>query len=155
MAFEELSTQMLVRLETALKAAIARIRDHNLEPMRQMLAYHMGWEGEDTGPRATGKRIRPLLVLLTNAGANGAWEQALPAAVAIELIHNFSLIHDDIQDNSPLRRGRPTVWKLWGMPQAINAGDAMLTLAHLSLLELGGPIPAACCAQHACSKRPA
>ncbi|MEJ2599613.1 MAG: polyprenyl synthetase family protein [Anaerolineales bacterium] len=143
MAFEELSTQMLVRLETALKAAIARIRDHNLEPMRQMLAYHMGWEGEDTGPRATGKRIRPLLVLLTNAGANGAWEQALPAAVAIELIHNFSLIHDDIQDNSPLRRGRPTVWKLWGMPQAINAGDAMLTLAHLSLLELGGPIPAA------------
>jgi geranylgeranyl diphosphate synthase type I len=56
--------------------------------------------------------------------------------VAIELVHNFSLIHDDIQDNSPYRRGRPTVWKKWGVPQAINAGDAMLTLGHLSLLKL-------------------
>jgi geranylgeranyl diphosphate synthase type I len=52
------------------------------------------------------------------------------------LIHNFSLIHDDIEDNSPLRRGRPTVWKLWGIPQAINTGDAMFTLAHLALLRL-------------------
>ena len=54
----------------------------------------------------------------------------------MELIHNFSLVHDDIQDQSPLRRGRPTVWSRWGAAQAINAGDALFTLAHLALLRL-------------------
>jgi geranylgeranyl diphosphate synthase, type I len=142
MAFEDLSAEMLVQIEKGLKAAVGRIRDHNLEPMRHMLAYHMGWEGEGAGPTATGKRIRPLLVLLTNAAAEGDWTQAIPAAVAVELVHNFSLIHDDIEDNSPMRRGRLTVWKLWGMPQAINVGDALFTLAHLSLLDLEGSIPA-------------
>jgi geranylgeranyl diphosphate synthase type I len=73
---------------------------------------------------------------LTCAAAGGAWKDSLPAAAAVELVHNFSLIHDDIEDNSPLRRGRPTVWKKWGVPQAINTGDAMLTLAHLTLLGL-------------------
>jgi geranylgeranyl diphosphate synthase, type I len=101
-----------------------------------MLAYHLGWEGEGAGAEARGKRIRPLLVLLTAAAAGGDWERALPAAAAVELVHNFSLVHDDIQDNSPIRRGRPTVWKQWGIPQAINSGDAMLTLAHLVLLRL-------------------
>jgi geranylgeranyl diphosphate synthase type I len=105
-----------------------------------MLAYHLGWEGEGASPEARGKRIRPLLLLLTCAAAGGEWQRALPAAAAVELIHNFSLIHDDIQDNSPLRRGRPTVWKRWGIPQAINSGDAMLTLAHLSALRLAGTI---------------
>jgi geranylgeranyl diphosphate synthase type I len=102
-----------------------------------MLEYHLGWTG---GSAATGKRLRPLLCLLCASAAGGDWRQALPAAAAIELIHNFSLIHDDIQDNSPLRRGRPTVWQKWGQAQAINAGDAMFTLAHLApqrLLELG------------------
>jgi geranylgeranyl diphosphate synthase type I len=79
-----------------------------------------------------GKRIRPLLTALTSAAVGGEWRHALPAAAAIELLHNFSLLHDDIQDDSPLRRGRATVWKLWGAPQAINAGDAMFTLAHLA-----------------------
>jgi geranylgeranyl diphosphate synthase type I len=93
-----------------------------------MLAYHLGW-----GPGlARGKRLRPLLCLLSCAGAGGDWRQALPVAAAIELIHNFSLIHDDIQDNSPLRHGRPTVWSRWGQAQAINAGDAMFTLAFLA-----------------------
>jgi geranylgeranyl diphosphate synthase type I len=103
---------------------------------RHMLAYHLGWEGEGAGEEARGKRIRPLLVLLSSAAAGGDWRQALPAAVSVELVHNFSLIHDDIEDNSPLRRGRLTVWKQWGIPQAINSGDAMLTLAHLALLRL-------------------
>ena len=52
------------------------------------------------------------------------------------MIHNFTLIHDDIQDDSPSRRGRPTVWRLWGRAQAINAGDAMFTLAHLAMHRL-------------------
>ena len=93
-----------------------------------MLEYHLGW----TDGMSSGKRIRPLLCLLCCTAAGGAWERALPLASAIELLHNFTLIHDDIQDHSPLRRGRPTVWQKWGPAQAINAGDAMFTLAHLA-----------------------
>ncbi len=77
-----------------------------------------------------------MLVLLSAGAAGGDWEKALPAAAAVELIHNFSLIHDDIQDGSDQRRGRPTVWKLWGTAQAINSGDAMFSLAHLTILRL-------------------
>lgn len=62
--------------------------------------------------------------------------QALPAAAALELIHEFSLIHDDIEDASYERHHRPTVWRLWGQPQAVNAGDCVITLASLALLRL-------------------
>jgi geranylgeranyl diphosphate synthase type I len=123
-------------IENELHRAVASAGDSELEELHTMLAYHMGWHGEGAGLKATGKRIRPLLVLLSSASAGGEWSRALPAAAAVELVHNFSLIHDDIEDNSPLRRGRPTVWKLWGIPQAINTGDAMFTLAHLALLRL-------------------
>ena len=126
----------LPAIEEELRQAILQSNSPNLEEYRNMLAYHLGWEGEGAGPEARGKRVRPTIVLLTCAAAGGEWQQALPAAAAVELVHNFSLIHDDIQDNSPLRRGRPTVWKRWGVAQAINAGDAMFTLAHLSLLRL-------------------
>ncbi len=101
-----------------------------------MLAYHLGWEGEKAGPEAQGKRIRPTLVLLCAAAAGGEWTRALPAASAVELIHNFSLLHDDIQDQSQLRRGRPAVWTKWGTAQAINAGDTLYTLAFMSLSRL-------------------
>jgi geranylgeranyl diphosphate synthase type I len=69
--------------------------------------------------------------------AGGNWRDALPAAAAIELLHNFSLLHDDIEDNSAERRGRATVWKEWGVAQAINGGDAMFALARLALDRLG------------------
>jgi geranylgeranyl diphosphate synthase type I len=82
-----------------------------------------------------------MLVLLATESAGGNWETALPAAAAVELVHNFSLIHDDIQDNSPLRRGRETVWKKWGIPQAINAGDSMFALAHIALKRLVNKVP--------------
>jgi geranylgeranyl diphosphate synthase type I len=104
--------------------------------LQEMITYQLGWSGENAGPKAEGKGIRALLVLLAAEGAGGAWESALPAAAAVELIHNFSLIHDDIEDNSDTRRGRPTVWKIWGIPQAINTGDAMFALANLSLANL-------------------
>ena len=68
--------------------------------------------------------------------------QVLPLAAGIQLIHDFSLIHDDIEDNSDTRRGRPTVWKLWGLAQGINAGDRMFVVAHLALHRLGdGAVP--------------
>jgi geranylgeranyl diphosphate synthase, type I len=103
-----------------------------------MIHYHMGWVDAQLQPADVhpGKQIRPLLCLLCCQAAGGDWRQALPAAAAIEILHNFSLVHDDIEDASPTRRGRPTVWTLWGVEQAINAGDAMFALAHLALNRL-------------------
>ena len=122
----------------ALEAALQRYVERHIRPeaLARMVAYHMGWEGRGAGPRARGKRVRPWLTLLTAQAAGGAWEPALPAAAAVEFIHNFSLLHDDIQDQSPLRRGRPTVWHLWGVAQAINAGDALFALAFRALADL-------------------
>lgn len=103
-----------------------------------MLHYHLGWADEHFAPAQvkSGKRIRPVLCLLACQSAGGQVEQAMPAAAAIELLHNFSLIHDDIEDNSPTRRGRATLWKLWGVPQATNAGDGMFAIAHQALERL-------------------
>ncbi len=137
MSLSSLSEVYLEAVEPALQEAVARLRKPGLEEMHHMLAYHMGWEGQGAGPEARGKRIRPLLVLLAAEAAGGSWQKALPAAVAVELVHNFSLIHDDIEDQSPLRRGRPTLWSLWGIAQAVNAGDTMFALAHLAILRLG------------------
>jgi geranylgeranyl diphosphate synthase type I len=103
-----------------------------------MLRYHLGWmnkEGRSIDTYA-GKQIRPLLTLLSCQVVGEDWHNALPAAAAVELLHNFSLIHDDIEDNSPIRRGRPALWKIWGVPLSINAGDAMFALAHMALLRL-------------------
>jgi geranylgeranyl diphosphate synthase type I len=134
---EEINTQELLdALEQELHQSLSDLRYPALNQYYEMLAYHLGWEGEGAGPKTRGKRVRPLLVLLSCAAAGGNWQDALPAAAAVELVHNFSLIHDDIQDNSPMRRGRETVWQRWGIAQAINTGDAMLTLAHLALLRL-------------------
>ncbi len=123
-------------IETELKEIVFHDIPAEYSGMCPLLAYHMGWEGEEAGPEAQGKRIRPLLVLLCTLAGGGEWRQALPAAAAVELIHNFSLIHDDIQDQSPLRRGRNTVWVNWGVAQAINAGDLMYTLAFSALQRL-------------------
>jgi geranylgeranyl diphosphate synthase, type I len=129
-------------IETEMQQFIDRALPVEYPEIRSMLFYHMGWEGEGAGVEAQGKRIRPLLVLLTAEAAGGSWRKALPAGVAVELLHNFSLIHDDIQDNSPLRRNRPTVWVKWGTAQAINAGDVMFTLSFLALQELIQSLPA-------------
>lgn len=123
-------------IEDELKRVVFTTHKPGLQEMHTMLAYHMGWEGEDVKPESRGKRIRPLLVLLCAAAAGADWKSALPAAGGVELLHNFSLIHDDIQDQSHLRRGRTTVWKIWGIAQAINAGDTMFVLAHQAMLGL-------------------
>lgn len=103
-----------------------------------MIRYHMGWIDQDFQPfeGESGKRIRPLLLLLAAESVGGRWEQALPAAASVELLHNFTLIHDDIEDRDTLRRGRPTLWSLWGIPQAINAGDALFAISCRTLLAL-------------------
>ncbi len=142
MNLQEYMQIMRPAVETQLQSFIDTALQGKYPELRSMLAYHMGWEGEGAGPEATGKRIRPLIVLLATSAAGGKWRCALPAAAAVELLHNFSLIHDDIEDRSPLRHGRPTLWKKWGIAQAVNTGDTLFTLAHLSMLrlsEMAGP----------------
>ncbi len=136
MSLAAFAAQYLPNIEAELQSVVADAGGPGLDAMHSMLAYHLGWKGEGAAPEARGKRIRPLLLLLTCQAAGGNWQNALPAAAAVELLHNFSLIHDDIEDSSPLRHGRETVWKKWGLPQAINSGDAMFTLAYLSLANL-------------------
>lgn len=109
-----------------------------------MLRYAVGWvnEHDQPYPHQTGKRLRPVILLLANEASGGDWHNALPSAAAVELLHNFSLIHDDIQDDSEMRHRRPTVWKIWGKANAINAGDAMFTLAYTALKHQSAYLPA-------------
>src|SRR5256885_9832149 len=76
--------------------------------------------------------------LLVYEALTGDERRALPAAAAIELLHNFTLIHDDIEDQDPARHHRPTVWSVWGVPQAINAGDGMFAVSRLAVQLLRG-----------------
>lgn len=133
MALRDRFAEYLPEIERTLQDVVKGSLGSSFEELRGMLTYHMGWEGEGAGVEARGKRIRPVFVLLCAQAAGGDWRAALPAAAAVELLHNFSLIHDDIQDQSPLRRGRPTVWAKWGIAQAINAGDVMFTQAFYAL----------------------
>jgi geranylgeranyl diphosphate synthase type I len=117
-----------------------------------MLEYHLGWRDEQlhrlSVAAPAGKKLRPALVLLVAQAVSGEINQAARnAAVAVELIHNFSLVHDDIQDRSELRRHRRTVWSLWGMPQGINAGDALFALAQRVIVRAGSAQAAAMAAE--------
>jgi geranylgeranyl diphosphate synthase type I len=127
----------LTAIEAAMREVLDRVVPAALRPFYGMLAYHLGWQDAAFQPveAPSGKRLRPLLCLLS-CQVTGRWEAALPAAAAVELVHNFTLIHDDIQDHSPLRRGRPAVWSVWGIPQAINAGDGLFIIARNALLDL-------------------
>ena len=89
--------------------------------------------------RAGGKRIRPLLVILSCQAVGGKLVDCLDAALGMELIHTFTLVHDDIMDHDNLRRGRPTVHRQWDEPTAILAGDGLVTLAFQTLLRSHHP----------------
>ena len=122
----------------AIENEIQRIvADHaaDVAPLYDMMAYHLGWLDESFHPvpASRGKRLRPLICALSCEAAGGDWHRALPAAASLELVHNFSLIHDDIEDNSATRRGRRTVWSRWGPAHGINTGDAMLSLARRAM----------------------
>lgn len=111
------------RLDPAMRAAV-----DTLSPaVREIIGYHLGWSDRPRG--GGGKAIRPALTMLSAAGVGGNPEAALPAAVAVELMHNFSLLHDDVMDRDRTRRHRSTAWVVYGVGPAILAGDAALTLA--------------------------
>ena len=138
MSLQDIFDRYLPVIEEELRQVLS-IPDQRLGPFYGMMHYHLGWTDERfqaTHSQAGGKRLRPVLCLLACHAVGGEPQQVLPAAAAVELIHNFSLLHDDIEDNSPTRRHRTTVWKIWGEPQAINAGDGMFALAHLALHRL-------------------
>lgn len=146
-----LQQSMLDAIETELKRQVGRLDQQGTKTFHEMLTYHMGWTGEGAGIQATGKRIRPLLTLLAVASFEDRkegndilinWLHAVSIAASIELVHNFSLVHDDIQDNSALRRGRKTAWVKWGAPMAINIGDALFVIANQSALDLINYYPA-------------
>ncbi len=139
---QERRAGVLTRHSALIEAGIRRAALPARSHLGRMSAYHLGWTtpGGEPAVAPSGKRIRPALCLWACEAAGGAPECALPGAVAVELIHNFTLIHDDIQDGDEQRRHRPTVWSIWGMAQGINAGDGMLALALRTLL---GPGPRA------------
>lgn len=128
------SQRYFTELDATLKR-VFREQFHDEQGFGLMLRYAMGWVNEDDTPyhKPGGKRLRPLFLLLCAEASGGNWTSALPAAASVELLHNFSLIHDDIQDSSDIRHGRATVWRVWGVANAINAGDAMFTLAYRAL----------------------
>ncbi|MFF9911730.1 family 2 encapsulin nanocompartment cargo protein polyprenyl transferase [Streptomyces sp. NPDC013457] len=117
--------------------------------IRKVAMYHFGWEQADGSPAdgRTGKAIRPALVLAAARALGGDPAPAVRAAAAVELAHNFSLLHDDIVDEDPTRRHRPTAWTVFGIPEALIAGDAVLALALRLLAEDGHPVAAAASAR--------
>ena len=81
---------LLSQIELELQQQVSRLDSPHTKSFHEMLTYHMGWTGEGAGPEATGKRIRPLMVLLCTAACGADWQAALPAAAAVELVHNFT-----------------------------------------------------------------
>jgi len=108
-------------------------REPTTRGVYEMVRYHLGLDGSGA---SAGKRMRPLLGLLAYASIAGEHTRALPGAAAVELGHNFSLVHDDIEDGDRERRHRPTVWALHGIPQAINTGDMLFSLSRMALHRL-------------------
>ncbi len=132
------ATTGVLDLTRELITPVLRDLVNRLDPMlRSVVSYHLGWCDEHGTPLNSnaGKAIRPSLVLLAAEAAGARPECAIPGAVAIELVHNFSLVHDDLMDRDEFRRHRPTVWAVWGDSVAILAGDALLSLAHEAILD--------------------
>jgi geranylgeranyl diphosphate synthase, type I len=127
-----------VGLTRELITPVLRDLVNRLDPMlRSVVSYHFGWCDEH-GTKLNGnpgKAIRPSLVLLAAEAAGARPECAIPGAAAVELVHNFSLVHDDLMDRDECRRHRPTLWAVWGDAVAVLAGDALLSLAHEAILD--------------------
>ncbi|MBK0866793.1 MULTISPECIES: polyprenyl synthetase family protein [unclassified Saccharopolyspora] len=114
------------QVEPQLRAAVGRLDEHT----RRVCEYHLGWVHADGSPDGrTGKALRPALVLLSAQAIGGPGHWPTRAGAAIELVHNFSLLHDDLMDDDTSRRHRPTAWTVFGRPSALLAGDALLSLA--------------------------
>ncbi len=123
-------------IDAPMRAAIARLDDDT----RTICGYHLGfWDADGAPGQGGGKGVRPALALLSARAAGQPESVGVPAAVACELVHDFSLLHDDVMDRDRQRRHRPTAWTVWGTSAAILAGDALLSLANEVLSEADSP----------------
>jgi geranylgeranyl diphosphate synthase type I len=126
----------------AVRAALLDALDRLDNCIRPVAAYHLGFTGLDGtpgSPSSGGKAVRPILAMLSTQAAGAPSEVGLPGAVAVELVHNFSLVHDDLMDGDRTRRHRPTVWAAWDPATAILLGDAFLALAQEIVCDSGNP----------------
>lgn len=128
--------ELIDRFEDHLRGYVERTSRVN--PVYRQIAYHLGYVG--AGPARHGKRLRPRFVLAASASCGGSPEAALPACAAVELLHNYSLIHDDIEDGDKVRHGRETVWSAYGLAHGVNAGDALGALSLLALSPVAAEI---------------
>ena len=126
---------VLSRYQDVLEPALRNTISDRSSFVYDMLRYCMGWSDVAGKPcdLEKGKSIRPSLCLFTCEALGGDVNRAVPAAVSLELIHNFSLIHDEIQDFDAIRHHRPTLWNVWGVPKALVAGNVMRVLAEKSM----------------------
>ncbi|MGD9990914.1 polyprenyl synthetase family protein [Pseudonocardia sp.] len=136
----DVATRVLRRGRDTVTPALQAAVDRLDEAGRTQARYHLGWTELDGSPGAGGgKAVRPALALLSATAAGADVATGVPGAVAVELVHNFSLLHDDLMDGDTERRHRTTVWAQWGASSAILCGDAMLALAQEVLLEAPSP----------------
>ncbi|NOK64438.1 MAG: polyprenyl synthetase family protein [Chloroflexi bacterium AL-W] len=130
-------TDPRISIQASMRAAFPEAEER-VAQFYAMQQYQLGWYDEQLLPAqyTPGKLLRPQLTLLSCMAVGGDPQKALPLAAGIQLMHDFSLVHDDIEDQSSTRRGRPTTWTIWGLAHGINIGDAMLIVAHLALHRL-------------------
>jgi len=129
----------MLRYERALAETVTTLMQRFESPVSEHVLWHFGIGCEDAGLR--GKRLRPRLLLQVAFDEGGTYESALDGALSIELLHNYSLVHDDIEDGDEVRRGRQTVWSRYGLPNGVNAGDAICAVTYLTLLRNSGGAP--------------
>lgn len=129
--------QILERSRELVAPALQRAVSSLSEQVRPVAEYHFGWRDAEGRlvARDGGKGLRPALAVLSAEAAGADTEYGIPGAVAVELVHNFSLIHDDVVDNDAERRHRPSVWALFGIGRAVIVGDALLALAEQCLVD--------------------
>lgn len=139
--------QSLSAARDLVEPALQRATHDMCPSIRAVAGYHHGWldRNGNSVPGASGKALRPALALLSARAAGALVTHGVPAAVAVELVHDFSLLHDDVMDASPKRRHRPAAWTVFGVSSSVLTGDAMLTAALSVLLDSNQPGTLAAC----------
>ncbi|MEX1022880.1 MAG: polyprenyl synthetase family protein [Dehalococcoidia bacterium] len=127
------------RYRSLVQAEMRAVIGSSSDGLWAWMRYHLGWEDQQGAPAGAspGKMMRPVGVLLATELLGGQVEHAVAPAAGIELVHNFSLLHDDVEDASEFRRGRENLWRFAGVAQAINTGDGMFVAARLAQYRMG------------------
>ena len=133
---------LLTRHEAAIEAALRAAVESRTDPIYRMMEYQLGWVDDQGMPQSrVPERSRAALCLGVCEALGGDVAHAMPAAAAVELLHEFTRVHEDIQSGAPEQGNRPSGWWIWGPAQAINVGDALHMVARLTLLHAEGADP--------------